>query len=149
MFRLFKSFDSKPTYIQVFNIEMCLPVSFQFWGGRMMTCLMWVFTPRKPDMAQISYLFEWGWERSVGNTLYVCMSFTGKRLHRFQGFSKMLVIYFWEPDVSVFKFLTELVQAIYLVFLISFSNLWIRGHDTFLEVSLELNEIMLLKLLGS
>lgn len=81
-----------------------------------MTCLMSVFTLRKPDMAQISYLCEWGWERSMDNTLCVCMSFTGKRLHRLQGFSKMSVIFPREPDVSVFKFLTELVQAIYLDF---------------------------------
>lgn len=54
---------------------------------------------------------------------------------------------FLRSDVSVFLSLTGLVHAIYLISLISFFHLEIGGHDIYLDVSLELKEIMLLKFL--
>lgn len=59
----------------------------------MVTYSMWVFTPMKPEMAQVSYLTVCGagWGGTADTYCVqniVCMSVTGKRLYRFQGFQR-------------------------------------------------------------
>lgn len=67
-------------YLSTQYKNLCWLQCFQFWGRKMMTRLMWVFTPRKPDTAQISYLTMSGTGGSANNILLVCVFYCQETL---------------------------------------------------------------------
>lgn len=81
----------------------------------MMICLMQVFTPRKPDMAQVSYLTMSGTGRSVNNILLVCVFYCQETLKISKFFKDVsdiflrarcfcVQIFYWVSSGNVFNF---------------------------------------------